>query len=138
MLIGNEVHPQVLKAMDGVETLNNSHQGRYVKLSHKMPDETAEASARALIRTVPMVYGVLLGLVLSNWPVGIAMGSVLTIALDMRMGRHSFFLPLLGPLLAPLCPLVDGIAHGLAWVIRSVGLRAPSFLANMHCGVPRR
>ena len=138
MQIGNEVRSEAMKAMDGVETLNSGHQGRYVQLSHEMPDETAEASARTLIRTVPMVYGVLLGLVLSNFLIGIAMGSVLTIALDMRMGRHSWFLPLLGPLLTPLCPLVDGVSHGLARVLKAIGLPPPKSLVNMRCGVPRR
>jgi len=138
MLVGNEVRPGLMKAMDGVETLNARYQDRCVQLSHEMPDETAEASARTLIRTVPVVYGILLGVVLSNMLVGIAMGSALTVALDMRMGKHSFFLPLLGPALSPLCPLMDGIAHGLAWLLKAVGLPAPSFLVNMRCRLPRR
>ena len=139
MLIGNQSFPRALNAMEGVEAIRRpDHRDRHVRYSHEMPDETAEASARTLIRIVPLVYGVLLGGILGNMLLGIAMGSALSIALDMRMKSYSLSLPVLGPLLAPLCPLVNTVAHGLARLLKLLGLRAPAFLANMNCQLPKR
>lgn len=138
MLIDNELGRRQFQTMEGVDVLKDIHRNRQVLLSHEMPEETAEASARVLIRTVPLVYGFLFGAVLGNMLIGIPMGLALTVALDMRMGRHSFFLPLFGPLLAPFCPLVNAIAHGLAALIGALGMRRPVFLAQMNCRMPRR
>ena len=138
MLVGSESYPRAIGVMDSVETLKKPHQDRYVHFSHEMPDETAEASARTLIRTVPMIYGVLLGGILGNMLIGVSMGLALTIALDMRMASYSWFLPLLGPVLAPFCPVINAIAHGLAKLLRAVGLPAPAFLAALDCSMPGR
>jgi hypothetical protein len=139
MLTGNQSFPRALNAMEGVEAIRRpDHRDRHVHYSHEMPDETAEASARILIRTVPLVYGVLLGGILGNMLLGIAMGLALSVALDMRMKSYSLSLPVLGPLLAPLCPVIRAVAHGLARLLKSLGLRAPAFLADMHCEVPKR
>lgn len=139
MLFGNESFPRALNVMEGVEAIRRpDHRDRHVHYSHEMPDETAEASARILIRTVPLVYGVLLGVILGNMLLGFAMGFALTVALDMRMKSYSLFLPVLGPLFAPLCPLINAIAHGLARLLTLFGLRAPAFLAKMDCQLPER
>ena len=139
MLIGNQSFPRALKAMEGVEAIRRpDHRDRYVHYSHEMPDETSEASARTLIRMVPLVYGALLGGILGNMPLGIALGVALSVALDMRMKRYSLSLPVLGPLLAPLCPLINAIAHGLARLLKLLGLRPPAFLTDKHCQLPER
>jgi len=138
MLVGGESYPRAIGVIDSVEAVKKPYQDRYVHYSHDMPDETAEASARALIRTVPMIYGVLLGGILGNMLVGLSMGAALTIALDMRMAKFSWFLPVLGPVLDPFCPVINGIAHGLAKLLRVIGLPAPAFLADMQCGIPKR
>ena len=107
---------------------------RAVQYTHEMPDDTAEASARVLIRMVPLVYGVLLGGLTGNLPLGLSVGIILSMALDMRMGDKSFFLPLLRPLFERACPLLAAAAHGLSTVISRVGLSAPSVLRNLTCG----
>ena len=137
MLIDNELGHGQLGAMESVDAIKDFHRDRYVRLSHEMPDDTAEASARMLIRTVPMIYGALLGGVLGNMPIGVSMGFALTVGLDMRMGKNSLFLPLLGPVLSPLCPVIDAIARGLARTLQRFGLPAPS-LATMRCRIPSR
>ena len=139
MFLGNQSFPRALKAMEGVEAIRRpDHRDRHVHYSHEMSDETAEASARILIRIVPLVYGVLLGGILGHLLLGIGMGFALSVALDMRMRRYSLSLPVLGPLLAPMCPLVNAVAHGLARLLKLLGLRAPVFLADMDCRLPRR
>ena len=70
----------------------------YVHYTHEMSDDTAEASARFLIRGVPVVYGALLGGLVGNLFFGVALGAALMIGLDMRMGTQSMFKPLLGRL----------------------------------------
>jgi len=138
MLIDKKLSPSPLQAMQSVDALKDFHRDRYVQLSHEMPEETAEASARTLIRTVPLIYGLLLGAVLDNILIGLPMGLALSVALDMRMGKQSFFLPWFGPVLAPFCPLINAGAHGLAGLIRAIGLPAPAFLAEMQCRLPKR
>ena len=138
MLIGNESTPRSLEAMDGVETTKKPYRDRYVRHSHDMSEETAEASARMLIRAVPMIYGVLLGGLAEHMPIGISVGFALMAAVDMRMREHSIFLPMLAPLLAPLCSLINAAAHSLAKSISLVGLRPPTALANLHCRIPGR
>jgi len=138
MLTSNESGPRAMEAMDAVETIKRPYQDRYVRYSHQMSEDTAEASARALIRTVPLIYGVLLGGILGNMLIGVSMGSALAVALDLRMGGNSLFLPILGPAFAYLRPLVVGVAHGLAKAFRAVGLPVPAILADLHCGLRGR
>jgi len=127
-----------MEATDVVEAIKRPYQDRYVRYSHQMSEETAEAFARTLIRSVPVIYGVLLGGILDNMLVGASMGFALAVALDMKMGKNSFFLPIVGPVLAPLCPLMDGIADRLAKAFGAVGLPVPAILADLHCGLRRR
>ena len=73
---------------------------QYVQYNHEMTDDTAEASARTLIRMVPLVYGGLVGGIMGVVPLGLAIGLATTMALDIKMGRHSITLRLLKPLMA--------------------------------------
>lgn len=114
------------------------HRDKHVRYSHEMTDDTAEASARVLARTVPIVYGFLFGALIDNLLFGVSLGLVLSIALDSRMGRDSLSLPLLRPLLASACPAVAAITHGLAWVMQAVGLPVPSSWDDMPCGTSKR
>lgn len=91
-------------AKDKVEQAGRRDQ--YVHYTHEMTDDTAEASARFLIRGVPLVYGALLGGLIGNLFLGVCLGIALMVGLDMRMGEQSFFRPLLLPLLR-----VFGIKH---------------------------
>jgi hypothetical protein len=127
-----------MEAMDAVKSIKRPYQDRCVRYSHEMSADTAEASARALIRTVPLIYGVLLGGILGNMLIGVSTGFALAVALDMRMGRNSLFQPILGPAFAYLRPLVDGIAHGLAKAFSAVGLPVPAILADSHGGLRGR
>lgn len=120
-----------------VEAPPRMHRDKHVQYSHEMTEDTAEASARVLTRTVPIVYGFLFGALIENLILGASLGIVLSIALDSRMGRDSLSLRLLRRLLASACPVVAAVMRGLAWVMRVVGLSAPSSWANMPCGAPK-
>ena len=117
------------------EALHRHSEDRAVQYTHQMSDDTAEASARVLIRAVPLVYGVLLGGLTKNLPLGLSLGIILSMGLDMRMGDKSFFLPLFRPLFERGCPLLAAMAHGLATLIRRAGIPAPSALRNLNCGI---
>jgi hypothetical protein len=56
----------------------------------------------------------------------------------MRMGKHSFSRPLLGPVLAGLRWLVNAAAHGLAWLLGAIGLPRPVFIHQIRYRSPRR
>jgi hypothetical protein len=101
-----------------------------------MTDDTAEASARLLTRAVPIVYGALFGALIDNLLLGTSLGILLSIALDSRMGAFSLFLPVLRPLLAGACPVVAVILRGLARLVQTIGLPAPSSWAKWPCGAP--
>ncbi len=97
--------PKVKSDLTAMERANgngvaaNVRHDQYVQYNHEMTDDTAEASARALIRMVPLVYGGLVGGIVGNVPLGLAIGLATTMALDLKMGRHSITLRLLRPLM---------------------------------------
>ena len=89
-----------MERVDGSGLAANARHDQYVQYNHEMTDDTAEASARTLIRAVPLVYGGLVGGIVGIVPLGLAIGLATTMALDLKMGRHSITLRLLRPLVA--------------------------------------
>jgi thiosulfate reductase cytochrome b subunit len=65
------------------------HSERHAKLSHQMPQATAEASARLLIRAVPLAYGFLLGGLSDHLLPGLLAGLAVAVVLDLRLHERS-------------------------------------------------
>jgi len=66
---------------------------RHAKLSHQMSEATAEASERFLIRAVPLVYGVLIGSHVNHPLLGLLIGFMVTILLDLQFKDQSVIRP---------------------------------------------
>lgn len=133
----NSIEPGSMDAFERVDALpldKGQHHDQYVQYSHQMTEDTAEGASRFLIRAVPLVYGALLGGLTGNMVFGLSVGVVLCMALDLRMGDDSLFRPLVTPIAERGCPVVTFLAHGMARVIRTMGLREPSLLKDMGCG----
>jgi len=62
---------------------------RHARLSHQMSEATAEASARFLVRAVPLVYGALLGGLSDHLLLGLLIGFSVTVVLDLRLKIQS-------------------------------------------------
>ena len=112
---------------------DNLHHDQYVHYTHQMSDETAEASARLLIRLVPLVYGALMGGLYGNLPAGLLLGLVASLALDYRMGRKSLIQPVMRRCAATGCPLLAAAIRGSAATIGAIGLPVPTNMRQMRC-----
>ena len=99
MLPSRESNLAAMDRLNGIEMTTTGRHDQYVQYNHEMSDDTAEASARILIRTVPLIYGGLVGGVLGDLPLGLVVGLATTIALDLKMNDHSITLRLIRPLL---------------------------------------
>lgn len=102
MSIENPMKPETIGAPDiQQESMceKRKHHDRYVHYSHEMTEDTAEASARVLIRAVPLAYGLLLGGLINDLVLGGVLGGMLSIGLDLQMRDQSIFAPWIKPLL---------------------------------------
>ncbi len=72
-----------------IEPPSTAHRDRYARHSHELPDESSEASSRALIRLVPLLYGGLFGGLANNILLGFVVGAMLSMCFDLLMGRNS-------------------------------------------------
>ena len=78
-----------LEVDEFVQAADSAHHDRYAHHTHDLPDESSEASSRALIRVVPLVYGALLGGLADSMFLGFSSGMVLSVAFDLSMGGNS-------------------------------------------------
>lgn len=131
MLRDNVRNPQRMRR--SVEVVAGAHQDQHGRYTHEMSNATGEASARALIRIVPLVYGGVLGALAGHIVPGMALGMALCVALDLRMGSDSLSRPLLSPLLRRACPVMADIVRRLARRARVIGLRLPAVMRQMKC-----
>ena len=102
-----------------------------------MNEDTAESAARVLIRSVPVVYGLLLGGLIDNLMVGFALGAALMLGLDLHMRDKSMFAPLVRPIVAVICPQVALMARGFGRLLGLLSLPIPARLLRAECGVAR-
>jgi len=92
------------------------HHDRHVHYTHELSDDATEASTRMLIRLVPMVYGGVLGVLAEHVILGLLAGFVLTLALDLRMGKDSLFRPVFAPVTDRLRPRVkSSVVRAKIW-----------------------
>lgn len=129
----NQSHIEVADLRAPVEPDKARHQDRYVHYTHQMPDETAEASARVLIRLVPLIYGALMGGLYGNLLAGVLLGLLVSALLDYRMWDRSLLRPVSRRCAVTGCPLVAAAARGLASAVGAIGLPAPSVMRQMRC-----
>ena len=111
------------------------HRDQHVEYTHELPEGTAEAVSRALIRIVPLIYGGLLGHLGGNMALGLLLGFASAAAFDLYMGNKSILRNHGRWAAVYLCPRLVAVAHGLAGLIQRLGGRAPDFLRRLHCGV---
>ncbi|MCG6967441.1 MAG: hypothetical protein LJE59_13115 [Chromatiaceae bacterium] len=117
------------------EPSDRSHEEQHAHYSHELSDDDKEASGRAIVRTVPLLYGFLAGALFHDLAAGLAVGGAVMLGTDLAMGQRSLFRPLLQRPATVACPVIAVLAHGLAAVIAAIGLTAPSALRGMRCGV---
>ncbi|MBT8430276.1 MAG: hypothetical protein KJN79_10230 [Gammaproteobacteria bacterium] len=94
----DEVAPVVTDELEVdafVAPSNRAHHDRYARHTHELPEESSEATSRALIRVVPLVYAVLLGGLADSLLLGLSAGVILSAAFDLSMGAKSLVLSLL-------------------------------------------
>lgn len=109
------------------------HQDQHPHYTHELPDSAADAVSRVLIRIVPLAYGLLIGGLSDNMPLGLALGAVVGVIADLSLREHSFSRVLILSIRNGACPAVAKAAHGLATVLGRVGGRTPTSLSQMQC-----
>ena len=112
---------------------NARRRDQYVHYSHEMNGDTAESSARTLIRSVPLVYGALLGGLVGSVPLGLSFGLLMSLAFDLRMGNKSISRPVLRPVFRAACPLLSPLLRGLITGSDRVRLPVPANLRDHRC-----
>jgi len=111
-----------------------NHEDQYAHHTHELPEDSAEASSRALVRIVPVAYGGLLGGLADNLALGLAGGMALGGAFDLFMGDKSLLRELGARLSVRACPAIATAARLLAALIGRFGLGVPVFLSEVRCG----
>jgi hypothetical protein len=130
----DEVPSEVTDAIEVdefVPTLDRSHHDQHVRYTHQLPEDDAEATSRALVRVVPLAYGGLLGGLSDNLLLGLSGGVALSAAFDLYMGRDS----VVRALFKSACRAIAAASQRLADAIARRGLKVPSALRAMRCGV---
>lgn len=117
-----------------VAVYERAHEDQYAHYSHQMPDDTKEATGRFIVRLVPLLYGVLLGGLSGHLFVGILLGLVGSIGLDLRMGGQSLALPPARRVWHAACPRVALLVRALTERIEAKGLHVPDRLRSLRCG----
>ncbi len=131
-----QVEAKVIDALevdDYVEPRPREHHDQYAHFTHETSEDSAEAASRALVRAVPLAYGVLLGVTSDELLLGLAAGIGLGVAFDLYMGANSITRALWRRLRAHACPVVAVAAHAFARGIGRSGLPAPAALSRMRC-----
>lgn len=118
------------------ETFDEQHHDQYGHYSHELSDDAAEAASRALIRVVPIAYGVLLGALADNLFLGLSIGLLLSAGLDFWMGDESVVRAIVQRLFPFVCPYVASGAQALAAAIGRLGITPPGALSGLQCAGP--
>lgn len=108
---------------------------QYAHYTHELPEESADATSRALVRVVPLAYGGLLGALADNVTLGLFAGFALSAAFDLYMDDNSMVRALSRRMFTKACPAIAVVVRALGALIGRVGLPAPAALNEMRCGV---
>lgn len=104
-------------------TARRRHEDYAVNYSHEMTPETSAASGRLIVRTVPVIYGVLAGGILGSVWIGALAGGLIALGLDLTMRDNSMCGSLLRCIRRTGCPVVALGARLLALPLGMVGVR---------------
>lgn len=135
MRFDSDVQPRRTTPIEQAAVYDRRHEDQYAYYSHQMTDETKEAAGRFVVRTVPLLYGLLLGGLSDHLFVGVFLGLIGSIGLDLRMGEHSLALPLARRMLLALCPRATALARRLADRFEAAGVYVPARLRDLRCGI---
>ena len=116
---------------------DGQHQDQYPHYTHELADEDLEGSSRALIRFVPLAYGLLLGGLVDNMLIGLVGGAMISTAFDLFMGANSLVRSGARGAFPYLCPALAAMARGLAKAIKRLRLTAPFLLSELRCKATR-
>ena len=114
------------------------HDEQCVQYSHEMPFDVQEAVGRFIFRVVPLLYGGMFGALAHEMSIAMTIAVLVSIGVDLAMGRHSILRSISLPLLRSGCPMLAMIARATARLIRVVGLKPPLVLSEIRCGVSLR
>lgn len=113
------------------------HDEQCVQYSHEMPLDLQESIGRFIFRVVPLLYGGMFGALTHEMPIAMTIGGLVSIGMDLAMGKHSILRSTGSPVLRCGCPVLAAVAHVTARLIRMVGLKAPRALGDMRCSAPQ-
>ena len=111
------------------------HDEQCVQYSHEMPLDLQEAIGRFIFRVVPLLYAGMFGALTHEMPIAMTIGVLVSMGMDLAMGPRSILRSMARPVMRGGCPLLAAIAHATAHLIRVAGLKPPSVLSEMRCGV---
>lgn len=89
--------PHALNPGQETPRARRTHEDYEVHYSHEMTQETSAACGRLLLRTVPLLYGVLVGGLFDQLLVGVLLGLGAAALLDVMACDKSVLRPLLMP-----------------------------------------
>lgn len=115
----------------------HQHRDQYAHYSHELPDDTADAASRALARTVPIAYGVLLGLTTGEFWVWLTAGLVLGLGLDLGNRQRSIARRAYTRLYEFACPRLARSAGRVTQRLSKRGVRVPGRSHQGHCRMSR-
>ncbi|MCB1725221.1 MAG: hypothetical protein H6959_06950 [Chromatiaceae bacterium] len=107
----------------------------YAQVARDLPESTAEVVSRMIIRVVPLIYGVLLGLVIDDLALGALAGLALAAALDLAMRERSLLMGALRRLGSWVCPPLAVLARTVARLATRLGLGGLRGLCDVRCGI---
>ena len=112
-----------------------AHEQQCATYSHEMTPDLKEAVGRVVIRLVPLLYGGMFGSLIDDLPLALGLAVLVSMGMDLAMGDRSLLRSMFKPLIRGGCPVLASLAHGLAAVFGVLGIRVPSALRDMRCGV---
>ena len=91
----------------------------------------------AALQIVFLTHGAVIGAALDNVALGLCIGIMASVLLDLCMGANSLVLSFMRFAGAKVCAALTSLAHAIARSISHRGTPAPSRLINMRCELSR-
>lgn len=114
---------------------HHAHVDQYAQIAHELPESTAEALSRTIIRVVPLAYGVLFGLLIDRLWLGLLAGGLLASGLDLYMRDRSVVRAVYHWLRMHLCPAFAVGVQGLLRLAARAGLERARLARGIRCGL---
>ncbi len=104
------------------------HSDRHAKLTHQIPEATAESSARLLSRALPLAYGFLLGGLSDHLLLGLLAGLAFAVVLDLRLHEHSVTWACVQPVAREFCRVIGTERKRFLIRLFPSGIQVPGLL----------